>query len=348
MPEPIDAAFTQPLPRITPEHLRRIEAPASEPVFDRSTNWGLFELPSRRLEVFDAGGALVREASFPSLPVPRGVRGGQPTAFALDPDPMLAVLLGRDRLTVCSETGTVLEHAHTPWGANLGGAAAFVDGGKELWVAHPDRTGTIQIESGRLTRLRLPDGEVLDSVPLDDSYPESYGMISHPTEPGVLLSGSYGQDGSSIWTALADGTSLAVTALPAQDKAAGSFDPSGERFVAGPHDVEDISVFAWPDGEEIARLDGTELFDQEPEETEPDGFFYQAVFVDEARIAAQTFHGRLVLLQTDSLGGAQLVVLDGYEVGEEWGDGDLMWINAIAPGVVLTHHGAGHVDLWRL
>lgn len=131
-------------------------------------------------------------------------------------------------------------------------------------------------------------------------------FVFHPTSDRnrLLINLLAGQDGSELLLViLVDNKVLSAGQEQCTNLIIGNFPPSGEEFVAIDHDAQYLTIFSFPDLEQIAVLDSEELFAGENiyPSFEPDSYEYAAYYLSRKIILIRTRFGRLLLVDRDSL-----------------------------------------------
>jgi len=170
-----------------------------------------------------------------------------------------------------------------------------------------------------------------------------------------VLDCGYGQDGTWLWTVRDVAGEVVLRRLGSSDRIMGGFAPGGERFVTAPHDTDDVTILSWPEADELERVGAADIFEEEPEDWEPDWFDYRASFVSDRTLLAQTGLGHLLAISTQPDLAVAAVVLDGYPAGPDvdggtlhWDTGELETFDPIGPDNIITRHRSGRLDLWRV
>jgi hypothetical protein len=238
---------------------------------------------------------------------PDGRTFGIRPALTVDPRHRLVVVSEAARTIVVPEHGAPVSTDQPRWGRN--GGAAVIDPVERatplLWsvVASAPAGGLApQPPAGVVRLIDAARGDILDVVELRDGSPEGYTMHPVPGR-GVVLNGSYGQDGSETWFLRADDGRIDVRPR-GPGGIVGSVDPARAEVLVLPHDDTVVEILTWWDGERVLAVDGDDLFEtddegaalDEDEDDEPDGFGYQGVFLDADRLVASTWSDRWLVM----------------------------------------------------
>jgi hypothetical protein len=267
---------------------------------------------------------------------------------AMSPDGLWLGLSARTELRVVNRRGMVFHRfPHNAW-ESFTGSNCFFDAKCRLWYVQPgDQPGV----DDRLSILNPGSGERIAERTIRNPVGLFY-LFPCPDQESVLVDVGCGQDGSYLYLARLDGAELTLAEYPFDDRTfSGGFSLDGREFVTGAHAGDALMVHSFPNGHVVASIESETLFaadDLSGETTDDVG--YQAIFLDDDHLLAQTGFGRLVLLDRRSMRLLGTVWptgcrLRGYdEHGEETDDPiqtvsyetGLCSLHPAGPGKVLT------------
>jgi hypothetical protein len=288
---------------------------------------GWFLRDKGTLQVLDADGTV--RAELPPPPT------SEPQPLAVDPSTRRSAWARTDRVTLVGADGGTVDIPHPAWRGLSHGAVAFdpTDAGRDrLWSVIPSkRPGGLlpQPPSGVVTLLDAATGSVVASAELHDDHPEGYSMVLAP-DRGVVLAGGYGQDGSMTWCLSTDGSSIHLGALGWTGIAA-AWDAGSAEILLMPHDDPFLELRGWGarGGTTFSTEDTFGTWEEQEElGGEPDGYDFDGTFLDDQRLVALTWSGRVLVIDRSSGRPIGRLVVDGD-------DPDVAGIEQVGPGRLL-------------
>lgn len=276
-----------------------------------------------------------------SLDVDPGAQPWERPQWTFNADLTLVAVFGVGELSIHDALGVRFRRAHPPgWDPDTRRprlSGVFI--GHILWCvvteAPPDRH--------RLMVIDCQDWREIFSAVLESSSPEGFSLWGHPSQQGVVIDAGRGQDGTDLWTARREPEGLAIHRLDRDDQAfSGAFLNDGTLLVL-PHTGETVSVYSWPNLEELAHLPNSDVF-AIPLQEGGDGFDWCGFPIEDRYLMLKTVQGRLVLVDRRHRVAIAEVRLPGYgwqsTVGSEDPnpDPDLFAVRRIASTRFVADH----------
>lgn len=260
------------------------------------------------------------------------------TGVAMRRDGALLALSARTELRIVDRRGAVLRRfPHPAWDA-FTGSSCFFDAQGRLWYIRPYDEAT---ESGVLTVLDAASGATVSEQEVNSDIGH-FGLFPLPSLDGALIDVSCGQDGSFLHLARLTGAGLTVEDYPFDDRTMPSLSPGGGEFATGAHSGNAVKVHAFPGGQVIASVKGKTIFaGDDLGGNFGDDVGYQAIFLDDHHLLADTRFGRMLLIDRRTMQLIGTVWPPGYELrGYDAGgglayEGGLTSLHSAGPGRVL-------------
>lgn len=153
------------------------------------------------------------------------------------------------------EPASTTVHGHHP------GCELSADG-RAVGVYRPDAMAGRGTDD-RYVAFDAATGEVLGEEELE-TVGHGAVQLAHPTSGEVLFDVGEGQDGTVVFRASLAGGRLGVVAYPWVDRCLIGLSPDGRHFLTIDHGQADLTVHAYPGGEEVFTLT-VEAFGHDPE-----------------------------------------------------------------------------------
>ncbi|MBI2703676.1 MAG: hypothetical protein HYX32_00065 [Actinobacteria bacterium] len=307
---------------------------------DKDGRWFAIAADGGRVSLFDRGGQHQVE-----WPLPTDFLGTAHSA-SIDLRSMTLAVTGAEAVRIYDlDREEIRTVGHPRWRDWCGGSAAFdptaADGGR-LWIARPldEPLGQVQPSAGVLGLVDARTGAVVEDHELNDSWPESFKLYQAPHR-GLVLGGSYGQDGSRVWFVRRVDSSTVLRAAGWTEIVC-AIDPSSGELLYAPHNGQDVEVRTWWNNDLVVRSRGDAWFGTLDEQDEllesvegPDGFEPPGAFIDDRRLIVSSRSDRLLVIERSS--GA---VIGQLQVSDA-DDGHWSRVHQLAPGSLLLVNSAG-------
>lgn len=263
------------------------------------------------------------------------------TEVAMSRNGALLALSTRTELRLVDRRGAVLRRLpHHAWDA-FTGSRCFFDAQGRLWYVRP-RDDDEATESGVLTVLDPASGAAVFEQAIESDVGH-FVLSPLPDHAGALIDVACGQDGSFLHLARLTGAGLTIEEYPFDDRIfCGGFSPNGSEFITGTHSGDAVKVHSFPGGQVIASVKGKTIFAGDDLGGQfGDDVGYQAIFLDDDHLLADTRFGRMLLIDRRTMQLIGTVWPPGYELrGYDAGgglayEGGLTSLHSAGPGRVL-------------
>ncbi len=254
------------------------------------------------------------------------------TQVTMSRDGALLALSGRTELRIADRRGAILHYLpHDPW-ESFTGSGCFFDAQGRLWYVRPYKDTWTE---AMLTVLDPASGAALFEQEITGDVGHYY-LFPLPDQAGALIDVACGQDGSFLHLARLTGAGLTVEGYPLDDRTMPSLSPGGGEFATGAHSGDAVEVHSFPGGQVAASIEGRVIFAADDLGGEfGDEIGYQAIFLDDDHLLADTRFGRLLLIDRRTMQLIGTVWPPGYSLrgydqrGKETDD----------PGSILAYEG---------
>jgi hypothetical protein len=279
------------------------------------------------------------------------------TSVAMSRDSRLLALSTRTDLRIVNRRGDVLHRiSHQAW-ESFAGSSCFFDLKDRLWYVRPgDKPGT----NDRLTIIDPNSGAMVAEQIIQNEIGH-FELFPCPDHESALIDVGCGQDGSFLYLARLTGGGLTLQRYPFSDRTFyGGFSPDGQEFATGAHQGDAIKIHSFPSGRVIASIESEKIFAADDLVGEgPDVVGYQAIFLNDDLLLAETRFGRMLLINRRKMQLVGTVWPPGYrlrgydESGKETDEpskildyeGGLTSLHPVGVGRVLSVYNEGVIRL---